>query len=509
MKIIEIKLLQIRGFEDSREVNLSKSINVFLGPNNSGKSTLIKSIYCLQNPAALVGTDVRANTNRGKVLFKVRNNGTSFGSNKGNAGVVNRDQDSKYNLAIDVVRNTGASQIRSKIENQWHITDPAQTTEPYNDFYPFLSKRKVVAFSQNVNINSVTQVTENFEFLVSKVDRLLAPRDPNHIAFREACKEVLGFEVSTVASESGKKIGFLIDTFNNISLEMMGDGVAHILGLISNLCVASNKIFLIEELENDLHPKALKYLLRMIIDKSDENQFFVSTHSNIVTKYLGSVPGAKLFKVDADFDGSIPNSTISEIPEKTVSRTEVLKDLGYEFHDFWVHNGWLILEESSAEVIIRDFLIPWFFPNLVQKLGTVSANGISKVEPSFEDYRRLFVFLHLEHAYKNKTWVWVDGDSPGVELVGNLKKRFGSTWGDDTFSHFERENFEDYYPDIFSSDVKLIKETKDKGAKKEKKRDLIEKVKKWSVEDKNAKALFEISAKEILDKLAEVEKMIS
>ena len=41
----------------------------------------------------------------------------------------------------------------------------------------------------------------------------------------------------------------------------MGEGVANIVGLLVDLCLAENKLFLIEEPENDIHPKALKGLL--------------------------------------------------------------------------------------------------------------------------------------------------------------------------------------------------------------------------------------------------------
>ena len=51
----------------------------------------------------------------------------------------------------------------------------------------------------------------------------------------------------------------------------MGEGVTNILGLITDLCVAENNIFLIEEPENDIHPKALKALLDLIASKADAN----------------------------------------------------------------------------------------------------------------------------------------------------------------------------------------------------------------------------------------------
>ncbi len=54
-----------------------------------------------------------------------------------------------------------------------------------------------------------------------------------------------------------------------------------------------------------------------------------------------------------------------------------------------------LLEESSAEKIVREYLIPWFVPKLGGKLRTFSARSVSEVEAKFEDFNKLFVFLHL------------------------------------------------------------------------------------------------------------------
>jgi predicted ATP-dependent endonuclease of OLD family len=63
--------------------------------------------------------------------------------------------------------------------------------------------------------------------------------------------------------------------------------------------MADGNLFLVEELENDIHPEGLKAILDVIVEKSSSSQFIVSTHSNIVTKYLGSAPGAKVSKASS------------------------------------------------------------------------------------------------------------------------------------------------------------------------------------------------------------------
>jgi hypothetical protein len=70
-------------------------------------------------------------------------------------------------------------------------------------------------------------------------------------------------------------------------------------------------------------------------------------------------------------------STIKDLGTDPAARVAALSDLGYELYDFNLFDGWLILEESSAERIIRDYLIPWFVPRLT-RVRTIAAGGASK-----------------------------------------------------------------------------------------------------------------------------------
>jgi AAA15 family ATPase/GTPase len=47
------------SFEDPGVINLDKRMNIIIGPNNAGKSVIIKALYLLQNASALNGSDIR------------------------------------------------------------------------------------------------------------------------------------------------------------------------------------------------------------------------------------------------------------------------------------------------------------------------------------------------------------------------------------------------------------------------------------------------------------------
>ena len=173
----------------------------------------------------------------------------------------------------------------------------------------------------------------------------------------------------------------------------MGDGVAQMLALIADLLRAENKVFIVEELENDLHPHAIRALLDLAIEscRSRGNQFFISTHSNVVLRHIAAESDTKVFRTSLHLaDDRIPDAEVTEVPNTADARRELLEELGYELFDAGLYKGYLLVEEASAEAVIRDYLIPTFVPELREKLRTVAAQGFDDAEIRFTNFARLF-----------------------------------------------------------------------------------------------------------------------
>ena len=500
MKITSIELNNVRGFRNL-DINFSKRVNVFVGANNSGKSTLLNCILAMQQKEVLGPQDVSIGMNSGKVKIFYDGHHTGFRPHVKNL---------ELNLIgkwVNIHKHGGTTDYR-------HIS----RQEPNNLIYPYLSRRKVDEYEELVDEKFVNSVTGTFKHLSLKIDRLTTyPANEEYI---NACKNILGFVVSSQTKGKGKQAVFQISPLKHIPLTSMGEGVPNIVGLITDLCVAKDRIFLIEEPENDIHPKALKSLLNLIVSKSTNNQFFISTHSNIVMKYLGGIEDSKLFHVSINREEILKNNTFiskaTEISKNPEDRKKVLEDLGYDFLDFDLWKGWLFLEESSAEVIIRDHLIRWFCPKLQYKLRTFSAGSISQIVPKFEEFNKLFVFLHLQPTYKNKVWVIIDEGDSEKEIIDRLKRMYTpSGWDESHFDQFSEHDFENYYPNIFQDKVdrilKLPKNNKrDKQLIREEKRLLLNEVKNWIKNNESlAKAEFRESAKEVIKKLKRINKNMS
>lgn len=381
-------------------------------------------------------------------------------------------------------------------------------SEPKHFVVPFLCKRKTAAYQEDIRSQFAMQVVPNMQHLAAKLSRISSPSFPGHARYRETCEKILGFMVTGVPSESGQRPGVYLPSKETIPIEQMGEGVPNIVSLLADLAQSKGKLFVIEEPENDLHPHALKALLDLIVESSNSNQFVVSTHSNIVLRHLGAISESRVYSVTA-LRGTLPTEAkVTEVEPTPQARIEVLRDLGYSFSDFDLWDGWLILEESSAERIIRDYLIPWFVPKLT-RIRTLSSGGAGQVEPTFEDFNRLVRFTHLEQAYTNAAWVRVDGDSVGKEAVAKLQKKYPS-WLSNRFQCYSQGQFEHYYPKKFKSRIETTLSVVEKQARREAKRSLLNEVRAWLDADavRGKKTLSE-SAKEIIEDLKVIESQLT
>ena len=512
MRVNQIELNSFRSFETTGQIVLG-DVNVLIGENNSGKSSIIKAIRYLQEGILDAAKDVRSGGNNAASVALWIDTEDKHPQVRGldelqfiyKVASVNRLDGSVVVQVMDAndaqihQANTSAS------GQQFPMTFKSQ--EPNHFVVPFLSKRKTGGYSPNVNLFEAASMQIEAASLAAKVSRLSAPSFPGYALYSKACKEILGIEIASTPHQSGQMAGMYLPDGTAITIEQMGDGVPSILFLLSYLATSKGKVFLIEELENDLHPNALKALLDLVAHSAqvDKNQFIISTHSNIVVTHLALLESFKLFRVRSERGAAIPKSTIEEVPATPQAHIEVLQDLGYTLSDFHLYEGWLIFEEASAESICRNYLIPWFAPKL-RKVKTIAAGGVDKVKVNYEDVGRLVLFTHLIPTYADRVWVLVDGDKAGLTVVKRLHNDFRKI-PPDRFGSFDQDDFERYYPEHFQKEANEALKISDRKLRQDAKKALRCKVEAWidSYEDE-AKDAFQKSASDVIGKLQAVER---
>lgn len=508
MFIHSFQIQGYRSFIDSGIVKLSP-INVFFGPNNSGKSTILKALHLMQRTEQQdSGVDVRHGSNEARISLELTRAPGDWKLRESISRPFDFEESKPIKFITDgklTIRIQPGSSATMDFANGAIGNSVAQihNSGPDHIIVPFLSKRKTGEYNENVGSSAASQIHTDMRFLAAKLARIANPTYPGSQQYRDACKQILGFEVTAIQTESGQCPGIYLPDGSTLRIDQMGEGVPNIVFLLVELALSNDKLFLIEEPENDLHPRALRSLLDLIADASERNQFFISTHSNIVVSHLCAHKSSSLLRINAG--GSLPTSaTIAPVAPTPEARIAVLQELGYSFSEFNLWEGWLILEESSAERIIRDYLVPWFVPKLA-RVRTVAAGSVSKIQPLVEDFQRLILFTHLEPSYRKRTWVRMDGGRIGVQTVSKLQEKF-KDWPRDRIGYYEASDFELYYPEAFADRVPEVLGIGDKQAKREAKRNLLLEVISWLDADSDrAKAALEKSAKHVIDDLRSIE----
>ncbi|MBI5805878.1 ATP-binding protein [candidate division TA06 bacterium] len=524
MWIKGIRVEDFRCFKVIAPVLFSRGINLFVGPNNSGKSTIIKAIkhIQLQNKIELNMPDIRHGKRGLKVIlyvdgFEFKSGGFSGGGPIGHDRKFVNDNGINhaitYHLNRDDVNQSNLKLFINKyVENNFEFTQhkPFDNKEPNNIIYAYSSKRNVINYSQETKSEKADYVYDDIEHIIAKFVKISGDRTVSK-GFDEYVQQLLGIELSHYPAPNGNNVGLKIDDDSKINIDSMGDGVPHIISFLIDIIRAKNKIFLIEEIETNLHPKSIKKLCELIVNNSQDNQFIITTHSNIVAKHLGSEEKTKIFRIDNTTENNVPTATVSEVVDEN-GKINLLENLGYELFDYNLWNGWIIFEESSAETIIVKYLIPWFTPKLSNRLGSISAKGIDKLEAKVEDFDRLFLFIHKQQIYKDKAWVIFDGGAYGTTIKEKfIKSKYCTSgkWCENNFICLSKDNFEKYYPDNFKEDVEsaLSKEGEQKKIAKE---ELLKKVIDWIENNQEeAKEKFKESTKEIIDVLTNIDKNIN
>ena len=157
MKITSLSIENIRSFT-SINIQLSSSINLFVGANNNGKSTLLTSIHLLQGNY-FNGTDIRLGEKYGRLCLAFQTDhlhkiisSYSFDTSMFDPA---RHDSFRNEIIFNLESNGNIASYIPRINSSSYSNGTFQNfplEEPKNLIYPFLSKRKVVNYSENMNL---------------------------------------------------------------------------------------------------------------------------------------------------------------------------------------------------------------------------------------------------------------------------------------------------------------------------------------------------------------------
>lgn len=357
-------------------------INVIIGKNNSGKSSLIDLVqFLVQKHKAFIDTgrdnlrpevfiEHRLTEHEISTVFqKTYSGGGLPGQNHFEYGKNFIDNIYTYQLgesgkkifkALDVKYNSEASKF---IEQ---LTNPIQS--PFSDktFCNITAERDVVpepTMSDIILAPNGVGATNLVQQIINRTNR------DSRLIEIELLKELnliinpdIEFSRILVQLDGNNHWELFFEDSNEkrIALSKMGSGIKTVLIVLLNLIIRpviesknrNSYIFAFEELENNLHPSLQRRLYNYIRKYSEKHSsyFFLTTHSNVVIDAFGLYENAQMIHVINDGKRSISNTVLSFSNTK-----HILNDLGLKASDILQSNGIIWVEGPSD----RNFVNKW------------------------------------------------------------------------------------------------------------------------------------------------------
>lgn len=389
--------LRFKGYksftQEYVEILEFEKINVFIGKNNSGKSSCLDIIKDIidpneldKNPFLKNGLEIQLvhalseeeiryvfseNTFGGGILTE---NHYMFGKNyigkKMNFRISvekdyrTRERDFQYQY----VENKNV--FEAEYNNYWNqFGERMRSLWKEYEFRRLDAERNIVpeveSNDENINLNGegasnlirkIINYSEYDENIVQ--EELLTAL--NAIIYPETTYENIKIQQVDDAGELKWEI-FLQEKGKRYALSKMGSGLKTIILVLANLLIIpklkayKNKkiIYAFEELENNLHPALQRKLFEYIYKYAQDNDImiFLTTHSHVAINTFCDKEGTQIFHVEKQ-DGVSKMHKIDDY----ISKTTLLNDLDVRASDILQSNGIIWVEGPSDRVYIKRWL---------------------------------------------------------------------------------------------------------------------------------------------------------
>lgn len=390
MKIDSIKLCGWRSY-DLNGVYISglKSINLIIGPNNSGKSNLAKYFNYLKSIASenlTTGTAISVATEldesqtwgwgKEKINCEItlsndniftEDDKISYTANE-NKVTLDCYHDVSSNISVLNMKVNGkpifndSNLICSDLEaNTW--IDPTDDVAGFsdNEFYwrSFLNSLVFVDPIRHYSRNSNNEQRYYFDGakIIEELDKLRLDRatPSNWAGYKKQIKQwltdILAEEVTNIEVVD-KDLNLEFSSGLSFSLDQLGTGVSQIVMLLSHLWINKevNLNVFLEEPEANLHPEAVVKLISIFEKELNNHRFFITTHSPSLIDCLNE--NWAVYRTLKS-----PNGASSITPNDNIIKYyETLDSLGVKASQILQSNTVLWVEGPSDRIYLKKWI---------------------------------------------------------------------------------------------------------------------------------------------------------
>lgn len=507
---MKIKRILIENFRSIKQANILVSdFNIFVGQNNCGKTNFFEALEFFFNGykgdiRELIfkrssGLEMSVEIEFSDIqdgLSKMQNekNRATLSGELGNADIACLRRSSKdakkRKLYIDgneVAPGTGFDAALNDFLPKFEYI----TTKQYYDSVAKYSKTTPIGAMLSNVLATILQTNQQYREFQEKFSALFESDDSEiktefdrignnvkvYLEKQIPDTSKVRFEVTQPAFEDLlKNFNTDIDDGIETSAEEKGDGMqrALMLSIIQaysdfrkqNEDAGKSFLFLIDEAELHLHPKAQRQLKEVLYDLSkDTDQVFINTHSSVFV--ADNYEGQSIFKVEK----SSGETCISNVKES--EKPYIIYDLlGGSPADLLLPNNFLIVEEQSEfELFTR--IIKRFYTDK-PSIQIIQAHGdVDQAEKSINAIEKLFTPLN-NNIYGNKLVILMDCPSEQTKGgVDDFRRRYKQLDQNSQIFILDKRDIEQCYPnhedDVYGNWQKTQEHVDAMNGKKKKK----------------------------------------
>lgn len=391
----KISIHGLRGFGENEDICFSlpngkkgSGLNIIVGPNNSGKTTIIEAIRS----------------------YNLQEERISFSEGKRNIRNDNKVDILYYNESNEIAEihtiDTGGSQVYTKgfsgINNIPYVL-PSRRYVEYNMHNNFISDRK--SYSVNQILSSINRTVS-----LSQFEQRIFKWQKDKENFDKILKKIIiePFDWNIEQNDDGAYYIKIIFSDNSIShtREGIGDGFWSIFTIIDSLYDSKeNDIIVIDEPELSLHPSFQKRVVDLLLEYSINRQIIITTHSPYFISLNAIVNGGGLIRTYKNNIGNIKTGRLNDEDRDFINGLVTNLNnphiLGTEAKELFFIEDNIIITEGQEDVII----IPKICLDLnIELKASLFGWGAGGAENIFK------LLKMLEHLGYQKVTAIFDGD---------------------------------------------------------------------------------------------------
>lgn len=338
-----IKSIHIQGFRgiSSLKIDDFKKINLFLGKNNCGKTSILEALFLI---IGISNPQLSLNINKFRNLLQTESDDFRFIFNK-----------LDFNINLNITADFSSGDLRiltikphspsdSAVNNAQKIKQNGETTAStsskpelvdglvFNFSVTKNKKSKSKNFQSEILLSHGTYTSKSPKSYVETVRGVFVSANTPYLDLSKNLENMIITKQKDIIIRALQ----LIDpTINDISLgnnnmiyvdlgyerlvpvNVVGYGIVRLLSIITTISFYKNGIVVIDEIENGLHYSSLKVLWKTIFEVAHQNnvQLFITTHSKETLENLKYVLKSKNFQ---QYQGDTRSFTIRRHDEEKI-----------------------------------------------------------------------------------------------------------------------------------------------------------------------------------------------